>query len=144
MAAEQAKNSGAGRRIAILLIVVLGVVGYIVVPNYLRRRNGEQMLGCRTNLKNIGTALDAYAEDHSGALPDTLSKLTPDYLVKLLVCPAAGESTYELSTGPDAPRNEAKEVAYYYVACAGHHHANVALPENRPAYTSVEGVLDQD
>ena len=138
------KKSGAGLRITVMLVVIAGVLGYFVVPNYLRKRHGEQMLGCRSNLKNIGTALDMYAKDHSGAFPEKLEPLIPDYLVKRPVCPSAGESTYQLAVGPEAPRNESKEAAYYYVACAGHHHGNAGLPQDRPAYTSIEGVLDQD
>lgn len=42
---------------------------------------------CVQNLKQIGEALKAYAEDHDGFFPSGLHQLTPDYLSTVEACP---------------------------------------------------------
>lgn len=48
---------------------------------------------CRSNLKNVSTALEMYQTDFEGGYPPTLSKLTPNYLKTLPACPTQGGST---------------------------------------------------
>ncbi len=43
---------------------------------------------CRSNLKNIDTAIQMYQTDWSDALPPTLTSLTPNYLKTIPRCPA--------------------------------------------------------
>ncbi len=100
------------------------------------------MLTCRSNLKNIGTAIDMWAKDHPGTYPAQLSALTPDYLVEMPICPAAGKSSYRLLIGSEAPGKESKSTDDYYVECSGENHANAGLGPGRPAYTSETGIID--
>lgn len=108
---------------------------------------------CRSNLKNLGTALEMYSTDHEGRFPAALSALTPGYLKSLPRCGVRmdgrirnlnkplfervyGRSAvdalygYEMGAKPDC----------YTVTCAGGHtgHGNGA---DRPlSYNSRDGL----
>lgn len=93
-----------------------------------------QATACISNMKNIGTALEMYSTDNSGHYPDSLTKLTPDYLRIIPTCPAAGKQTYidsyQVSQNPDA----------YTFYCIGDNHSDAGIPENHPRYDSSNGI----
>ncbi|MGE0490078.1 MAG: hypothetical protein AB7S38_12800 [Vulcanimicrobiota bacterium] len=91
----------------------LALAGYLVGAVVLGRRSGREVLApfvvggivfalalglgfpgslvfnpvvCRSNLKNIGTALELWATDHEGERPASLQELTPNYLRDLPDC----------------------------------------------------------
>lgn len=112
------------------------VLAGIAVPNFIRARSQGQTTACKSNLKNIGTALEMYSTDNSGHYPTQLSKLTPDYLKTIPTCPSAGHDTYSASYEshllPDG----------YTVMCQGANHEKAGLGPNFPQYTSERGLLD--
>ncbi len=67
---------------------------------------GSGTSACKSNLKNIGTALEMYSSDHGGEYPPSLATLSPEYLKRIPECPLAGQDTARL-TGTRA-RAEAK------------------------------------
>lgn len=67
---------------------------FILVPNFLRAKARGQLTACKSNLKNIATALEMYASDHQGYYPEDLEKLTPVYLKTIPTCPALGAPAY--------------------------------------------------
>ena len=89
---------------------------------------------CRSNLKNVATALEMYSTDNSGRYPFKLAQLCPNYLVRIPECPAAGKDTYTQTYA------RAEAVDQYAVYCSGSHHA---LAPNLPAYDSHLGLLDR-
>lgn len=91
------------------------------------------LIACKTNLKNIGTALELWSCEHSGNYPSALSELTPSFLREIPKCPAAGSDTY--SESAVLKPNE------YRLCCAGHHHkaAGVRAP-NHPRYDGLSGL----
>ncbi|MCA9780995.1 MAG: hypothetical protein KC800_29955, partial [Candidatus Eremiobacteraeota bacterium] len=117
----------------------------IVVPNFFRARNQGQLTACKSNLKNIGTALEMYSTDYNGHYPDNLEFLTPNYLLSIPKCPAADKETYSENflTGLDAPGNTEGFPDYYHVECHGHYHKSVDIPENHPQYNSMEGLVER-
>lgn len=91
---------------------------------------------CRSNLKNIGTALEMYSTDSSGLYPAALSALTPNYLKRIPTCPAAGQDTYSTAYVRAASADA------YTVCCGGHHHASTGCPPNFPQYSSTHGLME--
>lgn len=95
------------------------------------------VIGCKSNLKNIGTALEMYSTDNAGRFPKSLSPLTPNYLKLWPTCPAAGSDTYsdgfQSSSHPDA----------YTVVCGGSNHTRAGMSANFPQYTSTEGLIER-
>lgn len=98
---------------------------------------GGSLLGCKSNLKNIGTALEMYCTDNAGRFPTTLHLLTPNYLRQIPTCPSAGRNTYSSAfrsaSNPDA----------YTVICRGTHHKTAGQARNYPQYTSIQGLISQ-
>lgn len=96
----------------------------------------ERVSGCRTNLKNLGLAVEMYSADHEGRFPKTIAALVPTYLKSLPSCPSAKTDTY--SQTYRATANPSR----YSFGCAGSHHAEAGLPAGHPRYTSEEGLID--
>ena len=119
------------------------IVGLLLVnPRGGRSRNGGQLTACKSNCKNIATALEMYASDNGGRYPPTLEPLliTGNYLKLIPTCPAAGKMTYtnyQCSQSPDC----------FSYACVGNNHGKAysgfdASAENYPRYQAEQGLLD--
>lgn len=122
------------------LVMVGGVGGAILVPNFIRARSQGQSTACKSNLKNIGTALEMYSTDWSGAYPDSMAKLTPNYLRTIPDCPVAGKNTYSDSYS----RIKTKEGwDSYQVFCKGANHTAVSIPADYPAYNGIVGLQER-
>jgi hypothetical protein len=121
----------------------VGAVGAaVLVPNFIKARAQGQTTACKSNLKNIGTALEMYSTDWSGKYPTSLDTLTPNYLRTIPECPAAGSMTYKAHFGPKAKGNTEGYADYYYVECAGSSHEDVGIPADYPAFSSITGLLE--
>ncbi len=127
----------------IMLASITLVLGAILVPNWIRARARGQLTACKSNLKNIGTALEMYSTDWSGKYPTSTSVLTPNYLKTLPECPASGHNSYRASFGPTAPTNVNGYEDYYYVECSGGHHGSVSISGDYPAYDGVQGLIER-
>ncbi len=101
------------------------------------RKHLEELRLCQLNLMNIGTALEMWATDHNGHYPESLSRLTPDYLRLMPTCPSARIDTYSQSY------NVAKNPDLYTFYCQGHHHGNANLPKNQPYYSGLTGLTPE-
>ncbi|MBX3166038.1 MAG: hypothetical protein KF760_01455 [Candidatus Eremiobacteraeota bacterium] len=119
----------------------LGMVGAltmpILVPNFIKARSQGQLTACKSNEKNIATALEMYASDNAGVYPTDLKPLiSGNYLRLIPTCPAAGKDTYsesyQVETKPDT-------FSFY---CKGHNHGNL-LPADLPAYNAEMGLIDR-
>jgi hypothetical protein len=125
-------------RLALLLLVLTAAWAVASAPGcYLRERCQGPVTACKSNLKNIGTALEMYSTDNGGRFPPALSALAPNYLTQIPSCPTIGRETYSISyerhADPDA----------YTVYCAGFNHGGSGLGPDLPAYTSTQGLLDR-
>lgn len=129
-------------RLSLLMLVILGGA-LLPTPCRLRPHTGGQLTVCKSNLKNIGTALEMYASDHAGKFPGNLHSLTPNYLKRIGECPSARTVTYRLTIGPAAPYNTERFEDFYLVECMGSAHVIVDVPPDFPKYNSIEGLVER-
>jgi len=120
---------------AILLIFVTGIF-FAFVSSFSghSRRGWSQLTACKSNLKNMGTALEMYSTDNKGHYPRALSQITPSYLKTIPTCPSSGASTYAytFSVKPDS----------YTVFCSGSYHKANGLAPDYPEYDSYNGLIE--
>lgn len=121
---------------------------------FLKGRAQGQFTACKSNVKNIATALEMYASDNAGQYPLALSKLVSSdrknsYLYAIPTCPAAGKDTYSSTYKmKNAKRDkngalvDPKSSDFYSFRCAGHHHKTAGAPPDRPAYDANQGLID--
>jgi hypothetical protein len=100
----------------------------------------SNLTACKSNLKNLGTALEMYSCDYDGHYPPTMTLLTPNYLRIIPECPSAGKDTYSTSyqtrISPDYGHS-------YATDCQGHNHKDAGLPADYPQYNSVQGLIER-
>lgn len=117
------------------ILIVIGAAVFLV-PNYMRARVSGQFTACQSNCKNIGTALEMYAETNDKNYPRSLTMLTPGYLQVIPTCPSSRANqgyidSYQVSD----------DFKVYTVFCKGRNHMEVARYENFPQYNSREGIV---
>lgn len=116
-------------------IGLLLLVAALVVPRFMLARTRGSLTACKSNLKNIGTALEMYSTDHEGRFPEALTQLTPDYLKSLPSCPSNGSK--------DSYREGYRHrEGIYRVACARGDHERIYEP-GFPAYNSIQGLIEK-
>ena len=91
---------------------------------------------CKSNIKNLATALEMWSSDHGGQYPKRLDLLVPTYLQAIPQCPAASQDTYSINyqrqSQPDT----------FALCCTGPNHPELGAP-NYPAYSAEFGLLDR-
>ncbi|MBN9415156.1 MAG: hypothetical protein J0I12_06930 [Candidatus Eremiobacteraeota bacterium] len=116
--------------------VALVVLSFFTNPRGYKSKAYGQFTACKSNCKNIATALEMYASDHKGRYPRRLEQLEGGiYLKTLPTCPAAGRMTYEnyrVSTRPDA----------FSFACCGTNHSSAQAGANLPRYSAELGLVE--
>ena len=100
------------------------------------------MTACKSNCKNLATALEMYAKDNQGLYCMNLTQVTEgNYLKSLPTCPSAGKDTYSsnyrVHTLP----------ARYTFYCEGLHHSKAftgfpGKKDNFPQYSAEGGLVD--
>ena len=95
------------------IFFVVSLFAVILIPNYLIARAQGSMRNCKSNLKNIGTALEIYSTDNYGRYPRELKDLIPDYIYEIPLCPAAEDQKSLIVLGICIYRY--KETTYSYV-----------------------------
>ncbi len=134
-----ARRSSGGFTLIELMIVIaiIAILAAVLVPNFIRARAMGQLTACKSNLKNLATALEAYSVDYGARYPTALTSLTPNYIKTIPACPTAGKQTYSgsfVSTiDPDT----------YLVRCEGVFHASLAIPTDYPRYDSGRGLIER-
>ncbi len=124
-----------------IVIAIIAILAAILVPNFIRARAQGQLTACKSNLKNIGTALEMYSTDWSGRYilnGAFQANLTPNYLKTIPTCPSAGSDTYTnvytSASIPDA----------YTIWCSGTNHTGASITQpNYPQYTAVQGLIER-
>ena len=94
-----------------IVVLIIGILLSIAVPNYVRTRESARRKSCSANLRQIGYAKDAYMMDKN--LPATTASATftdlllygngttAGYLKQKPVCPGGG--TYSPNNGDQLP-----------------------------------------
>ena len=135
----------------VLLVILAGCGGQAPA-----RRRG-QLTVCKSNCKNLATALEMYATDNAGCYPASLSMLTTNYLRAIPECPTAGKETYSSSYKFEvARRDKAGKVVsgrdYFEFCCSGDNHKEAftgmeggfsGSTQNLPACNSIKGVIER-
>lgn len=131
-----------------IVIAIIAILAAILVPNFIRARAQGQLTACKSNLKNIGTALEMYATDNGGRYPVTLKKLsevsslnntaTQAYLKQIPICPSAGINTYgdayQYHQNPDN----------YSLYCEGSNHTAAGMPADYPKFNAEMGLIERE
>lgn len=117
-----------------IVIAIVAILASILLPSFVRTRAMTQLTGCKSNLKNIATALEAYSADHGGHYPPALAGITPNYIKTIPPCPAASSDTYSSSytssLNPDV----------YQFFCEGTVHDALSVPADYPRWDSGSGL----
>ena len=120
---------------------ILSVLGLALFPSLImfgnkihRPRPQAALTACKSNLKNVATALEMYATDNGRKLPERLSQLmTGNYLKTIPTCPVSRSDTYSGSYEHAPPTS-------FTLFCQGHHHREASRGLNQPLYTSIKGI----
>lgn len=117
-----------------IVIAIIAILAAILVPNFLRARAQGQLTACKSNLKNIGTALEMYSTDSYGRYPTTITMITPNYLKVIPTCASAGAITYSYvrTQVPDC----------YTTWCNGTFHTSITGKASYPQYDSIQGLIE--
>jgi type II secretion system protein G len=88
----------------LIVIVILGVLAGIVVfsVNFIQNRGTQA--ACRTQVKNVQTAVEAYYADQ-GSYPANLTALSPKYVKSDPAAEAQFPLDYDQATGAVTPHN---------------------------------------
>ncbi|MCE1248574.1 MAG: hypothetical protein LWY06_18200 [Firmicutes bacterium] len=137
-AITELNNMGVGRLFTLLIdpdvSCTIAAIGSMAVPGFQSARENGQLTSCKSNLKNIGTALEMYSTDNGGHYPESLDQLKGDYLKLIPTCPSAGKDTYSDSY------KSSEDPDKYEVFCKGSNHSNQGVPADYPQYNSTEGL----
>lgn len=130
-------------------VLLVGLVGGVLVPNFRAARAQGSLTACKSNLKNIGTAMEMYSTDDKfpdgtrrGSYPPSLSHLTPNYLKTIPECPNGGDG-YLGEFGPKAQYNTQGYRDYYFVQCSGNAHEVISVPAGYPQYSGIVGLIER-
>lgn len=129
-----------------IVIAIIAILAAILVPNFLKARAQGQLTACKSNCKNIATALEMYASDNGGRYPSPAASLQAsltagNYLKLIPTCPAAGSNTYSgtymVTQTPDS----------FSYNCANNNHGKAytgftGAADNYPQYDAEQGLLD--
>lgn len=80
-----------------IVVLIIGILLSVAVPQFVRARQGAQARACQHNLKQILGAKERWAMDNNRNGNDTASTtdLAPDYLKTVETkCPSGGTYTY--------------------------------------------------
>ena len=122
----------------IKIIVILGLLSAIAIPQIKYAKRKAILSSCWGNLRNLGIIVTNYSTDHKGHYPQNIDELTRlGYIKKLPVCPLTGKSyLYEISgwddvsftiycpnaeehVGPEGPKSRMKPKSIFYAAGCG-------------------------
>ncbi len=121
--------------IAFALILVNVGIALAQFGDSARDRALGNKIRCKSNLKDIGTALDMHYVDFR-SYPQSLSVLvSTGYLGAIPKCPSAGADTYSASYTHNQN--------HYKIYCKGNAHKTLGVPPNMPSFDSEMGLRDE-
>ncbi len=94
-----------------IVIAIIAILASVLVPNFMRAREASRLTACKSNLKNISTAVETYANDWDGLYPggtgglssaleiktgqpSGIGALQDDYIQKVTKCPTTKTNYY--------------------------------------------------
>ena len=87
-----------------IVVLIIGILLAIAVPNFVRARETSRTRTCTANLKQIDSAKEQYAMEArlAAGAAVTWANITPDYVKAQPVCPSGGTYTL-IVVGTDPP-----------------------------------------
>jgi prepilin-type N-terminal cleavage/methylation domain-containing protein len=135
-----------------IVIAIIAILAAILIPNFLHARAESQTAACEGNEKQIATALEEYAVDHSGTYPPsgvinaamfTVAGVDP-YMAAAPNDPVSGANYNFLTPATNAKCTVATGTTYEIDDTGGHDPtvqiANGALGDKSVIYCSGSGV----
>lgn len=115
-------------------LFIIATLAAILVPNLRRGIYKTAFVACKTNLRNISTALQVYANDSDGYYPTVLDSITPEYMKAIPTCHAGTlPYVYQHAVAPER----------FTIYCNGDNHPLFCYP-NEPLWSSALGLLSTD
>jgi hypothetical protein len=116
---------------------------FVVTGNFFKARNRGEFNSCSTALRTISGALDIYTAEHKGRLPSDLSRLQPEYLKSVGVCPRQPHPHYDYRV-----LHRDGKPAYVLSCPGGHRDSGWLFPSNYafpgfPQFHSGTGIVDR-
>ncbi|MFP4497386.1 MAG: hypothetical protein ACLFQV_04175 [Vulcanimicrobiota bacterium] len=130
-------KSCSGCTVFIVLAFITIIIIAIMIPSYLSSRYRREFLECKTNLINIGTAVEMYHARYN-KYPQELKEISPDFITSIPSCPVAKTNTY--SSGYIYRNNPQDEESAFTVYCNGHYHQKARIPAGYPQFSSKNGI----
>ena len=77
-----------------IVVLIIGILLAIAVPNFVRARESSRAKSCQANLKQIDSAKEQHMMDNnSTTAPGALTDIVPTYIKATPVCPSGGTYT---------------------------------------------------
>lgn len=79
-----------------IVVLIIGILLAIAIPNFLNARKKGQAKSCQANLRQIDNAKQQWAIDQKKGATDSpaAADLTPTYVKNTPACPSGGTYTY--------------------------------------------------
>lgn len=123
------------------MLLIASTIMIALIPGT-RTSPRSELVACKSNLKNIGIALELYATDYNGTYPAKLDVLTPNYLKSIPQCPRYFQPSYHLSVGVTSPGKSERKKHYFLVSCSGSNHLNLLNESDYPKFHSELGLVE--
>ena len=128
--------------LSVLVILTVSALTMYVVQESSRSsshcRTGAQYTSCKSNLKNLATALEMYYTDN-GVYPGDLNALTPAYMKTLPRCVENRNNDYCYEHQKGRVEEDSTIAEGFTLMCKGHNHRGHAI--NFPQYNNREGLV---
>ncbi|NMA28263.1 MAG: prepilin-type N-terminal cleavage/methylation domain-containing protein [Burkholderiales bacterium] len=116
-----------------VVIVIIGILLALLLPNMVRSKHQGQLASCEHSLRAIASAMENYNTQYK-QYPDSLKKLMEDKYVQQVFCPS-NNSEYGLELAADGKD--------YTLFCQGSHHLVLGdlVAEGFPQYSGAAGLF---
>lgn len=122
----------------IMWVALIIIAGLVLVPNFMRARAQGSMTKCQSNCKNIGIALEMYAEKNNGSFPRSLTMLTPSYLRFIPACDSS-----KTNQGYIESYRVSGDLRAFTFYCPDEDHKKYGITKNIPRYNSRKGLKNR-
>lgn len=145
-----------------IVIVIIAILAAVLFPNFMRTREASKLTACKSNLKNMSTAIEIYANDFNGLYPGFSNQggattienlgdptspnahpLISKYINKIMVCPKARSTDYRyIITNPSKYWIYCPAVSINYGANVNSKHKK-GNTEGGLVLDSIKGILER-